>query len=66
MQGRVGLSAFMEFRQAVEQDIYTRALSVGDFADVCAFGVVWVRRMRVIFRGARVPGGVARVGRAHG
>ena len=68
MQIRVGLVAFVGFRQQVVPDFCSRAIFVGNFADVCAFGVVWVRWMRVVFGGgrARVPGGVARVGRAHG
>ena len=45
------LVAFVEFRQLVVPDFFSRAVFVGDFANVYAFGVVWVRQMRVVFRG---------------
>ena len=51
MRGRVGLVSFVEFRQPVVPDFCSRAVFVGNFADVCAFGVVWVRWMRVVFGG---------------
>ena len=50
------LVAFVEFRQLVVQDFCSRAVFVGDFADMCAFGVVWVRQMRVVFGGGACAG----------
>ena len=67
MRGRVGLVEFVEFRQPVVPDFCSRAVFVGDFADVCVFSVVWVRWMRVVFGGwGCVLGGFAWVGGAYG
>ena len=52
MGGHVGLVAFVEFRQPVVPDFCSRAIFVEDFADVCAFGVVWVRWMWVVYEHA--------------
>ena len=56
MWRHAGLVAFMLVRHPVMPDGDFGTVFVCDFADVCSFDAVWVRRAGVVARRMRVPG----------